>query len=518
MLNPAKDDTWYDPAKVKEFMGVEPHQVADLLALKGDAVDNIPGAPGIGEKGAKDLIDQFGSVEAALDRAAEVTKRMYRESLQNNRDRILMSLRPCDHPLRRADPVRSRSAARAGAGSRGAQAALQGTGILLASEGTRTLGRRPAARFRVRSKPPRPLAAFVAGVPKGVSTGVSLALAFSSDMTEVGLACRTSEARSLPVSRLSELQSALEDASLPKAAADLKSLTLSLLKRGIQPRGFARRRLALRLPARCRSRQLLARSHGRAPPRSPRRPPRRRARPLHPRARTSACAPKSTAAACASSTKKSNCRWPVCWRAWSMTGIRIDTTELARLSALMETEIARLTSEIHALAGREFNIASPQQLGKVLFEEMGLPAPVRYGKGKTISTAADVLEALAAEHEIVRKVLEYRQLTKLKGHLRRRPAGPDRPRHRPHPHQLQPDRRSHRTPVVVESQSAEHPDQDRTRPRDPRRLHPARGLEAGGGRLFADRASPAGPHVAGPGADRRLPQAAKTSTRARRPK
>ena len=59
MLNPAKDDTWYDPAKVREFMGVKPTQVADLLALKGDSIDNIPGAPGIGEKGARDLIDQL---------------------------------------------------------------------------------------------------------------------------------------------------------------------------------------------------------------------------------------------------------------------------------------------------------------------------------------------------------------------------------------------------------------------------------------------------------------------------
>src|SRR5229473_2077199 len=91
MLNPAKDDTWYDPAKVKEFMGVEPHQVADLLALKGDAVDNIPGAPGIGDKGARDLIEKFGSVEAALERAAEVERKTYRESLQNNRDQILLS-------------------------------------------------------------------------------------------------------------------------------------------------------------------------------------------------------------------------------------------------------------------------------------------------------------------------------------------------------------------------------------------------------------------------------------------
>ncbi len=97
------------------------------------------------------------------------------------------------------------------------------------------------------------------------------------------------------------------------------------------------------------------------------------------------------------------------------TGIRVDPDELARLSALLDTDIRRLTAEIHELAGREFNIASPQQLGKVLFEEMGLPAPVRYGKGKTISTAADVLENLAPEYPIVRKALDYRQLTKLKG-------------------------------------------------------------------------------------------------------
>ena len=96
-------------------------------------------------------------------------------------------------------------------------------------------------------------------------------------------------------------------------------------------------------------------------------------------------------------------------------GVRIDSAELGRLSGLMESEIARLTAEIHALAGKPFNVSSPQQLGRILFEDLGLPAPVKYGKGKTISTAADVLEDLAAEHEIVRKVLEYRQLTKLKG-------------------------------------------------------------------------------------------------------
>ncbi|HVX66153.1 MAG TPA: DNA polymerase I, partial [Bryobacteraceae bacterium] len=96
-------------------------------------------------------------------------------------------------------------------------------------------------------------------------------------------------------------------------------------------------------------------------------------------------------------------------------GVRIDPAEMHRLSTMMDTEIQRLTSEIHAQAGRSFNINSPQQLGKVLFEELCLPAPQKHGRGKVISTAADVLEDLAVEHEICRKVLEFRQLVKLKG-------------------------------------------------------------------------------------------------------
>ena len=60
MLNPMKDDAFYDAAATEQFMGVKPSQVADLLALMGDTVDNIPGAPGIGEKGARDLLVRFG--------------------------------------------------------------------------------------------------------------------------------------------------------------------------------------------------------------------------------------------------------------------------------------------------------------------------------------------------------------------------------------------------------------------------------------------------------------------------
>src|SRR5258705_8808367 len=89
--NPPKDNLICDAAKVEEILGVPPERVVDVMALRGDSVDNIPGAPGIGDKGSVEIIRRFGSVEQALEHAAEVEKKSYRESLQNNRDNILTS-------------------------------------------------------------------------------------------------------------------------------------------------------------------------------------------------------------------------------------------------------------------------------------------------------------------------------------------------------------------------------------------------------------------------------------------
>ena len=85
ILNPMKDNLVLDAAGVEAALGVPPERVVDVMALRGDAIDNIPGAPGIGDKGSVELIQQFGSVEAALDRADEVKRKTYRESLQKNR-------------------------------------------------------------------------------------------------------------------------------------------------------------------------------------------------------------------------------------------------------------------------------------------------------------------------------------------------------------------------------------------------------------------------------------------------
>src|SRR5215813_4332611 len=87
----AKADTIVDAEKVTEILGVPPEKVVDLMALLGDTVDNIPGAKGIGEKGAAELIQKYGSVESALDHADEVANKRYREALQQQREQVMMS-------------------------------------------------------------------------------------------------------------------------------------------------------------------------------------------------------------------------------------------------------------------------------------------------------------------------------------------------------------------------------------------------------------------------------------------
>jgi DNA polymerase-1 len=96
-------------------------------------------------------------------------------------------------------------------------------------------------------------------------------------------------------------------------------------------------------------------------------------------------------------------------------GIRLDVDKLGAMSEEMGSELARLTAEIYELAGVEFNINSPKQLGEILFEKMNLPSFRKTQKQRSASTKMEVLEELAEHFELPRKILEYRSLTKLKG-------------------------------------------------------------------------------------------------------
>ena len=233
MLNPAKDDAWYDAAKVKEFMGVHPGQVADLLALMGDAVDNIPGAPGIGDKGARDLIERFGSVEAAIERAAEVERKTYRESLAEQRRADPHEQAARVHRHRCAGRVCAGSRQGAGSGRGAPKSHLQRDGISQPAEGAGAVGgfarRAIIGRSLGREEIP-------AGVP--VAVAISKAAEGEFALDTIGLAWGAGEARSVSGEMLAEIKPWLEDAASPKIACDVKSALLELGRLGVDAHGF----------------------------------------------------------------------------------------------------------------------------------------------------------------------------------------------------------------------------------------------------------------------------------------
>src|SRR5580658_9795505 len=399
MLNPMKDDMWFDAQVTEEFMGVKPSQVADLLALKGDTVDNIPGAPGIGEKGAKDLIQRFGSVENAMEHAAEVERRTYRESLQNNREQILLSKKlatiECEVPIA-LEPEKLVTQEPDIAALRELYRTLEFSSLL--REVSKDVSREGAAAgpqpesvahdyqtLESESAMEDWLSALPADSPVAVATGEMMSetiLAFSA---------RPGDARSVvpdksgPVKLPSHASVAHDIKSLIRRFGDSPSLEHDVMLYGF---------LISADPSRCDLPSLSERYLERA---------------VDPD-------PAGQADAVLSLYQKlrpeieslglgdlySSIDLPLVRVLARMeeTGIRVDPAQLGVLSVRMEEEIARLSGEIFALANKTFNINSPQQLGKVLFEDMNLPSPVKYGKGKAISTAADILETLAEEHAI----------------------------------------------------------------------------------------------------------------------
>ena len=409
MLNPVKDDEWYDAAKVEEFMGVKPSQVADLLALKGDAVDNIPGAPGIGDKGAKDIITRFGSVEAALDRAGEVERKMYRESLQKNRDQILLSKQlatihtkvPIEWKLEdlRAQPPQA-------AVLKGLYKELEFFSLLkdMAPEDD------SATRDYSIIENADELKEWLAHRPPDAP----LAVTMDRMNLFIGLSYKAGQGRAVPFRLVEELRESLESEVVPKAVHDAKSFLLGAFELGLQPRNISDDAMLYGFllsadPGACSPEALAERFLDRK---------------LNAAAEQQAEATFTVADVLRPQIEEQELRGvyrdidlplaPVLAQ-MERTGIRVDTEVLAELAGRLSERIETIAQNVYGLAGRTFNINSPQQLGKVLFEEMALPAPMKWGKGKVISTAADVLEGLAAAHPVAQLVLEYRQLTKLKG-------------------------------------------------------------------------------------------------------
>ncbi len=412
-LNPMKDDMIYDAGGVKEFMGVEPKQIIDLLALKGDSVDNIPGAPGIGDKGAKQLIEEYGSVEEAMAHAAEVKRKAYRESLTNNQDQILLSKKlatiAVDAPveldldeLKRAEPDVEQL--------RDLYTELEFHSLLSQLEV-------PAETKDTESHVFESGGAFETWLGAQQSEPITVWVDFKpkDDIYRGGVAfcAKAGEAVQLETAHVGAAKPFLEDAERRKRVHDGKTAIKSLHGHGIDLQGIADDpMLAAFLADSTRTDHSLSAAA---------------ARRMGVQIDSDLCRAADLSHQLGESLQKDldqmelrevyeTIELPLSPILAGMeeAGILVNRAVLDDLSAEVGKDAFALEGEIHQMAGREFNVGSPKQLGEVLFDELELPAPARRGKTKSRSTAADVLEGLAAEHPIARKVLDYRELTKLK--------------------------------------------------------------------------------------------------------
>ncbi|HKZ53490.1 MAG TPA: DNA polymerase I [Candidatus Acidoferrales bacterium] len=421
VFSPTKEK-FFDDAEVEKYFGVPPEQVVEVVALMGDAIDNIPGAKGIGEKGAQELIRQYGTVEAAMAHATEVKKKNYREALQQQQEQIRLSRQLAtlhiDLPLPlELDELAHREPDRE-------QLVALYTEMGFTSLLKEQLPAAPVApretHYRELKTPAElkaylaeaakaPLALWVEAAGETPADLKATALAFSAAPGEACLAS-LGEQREVWLEAAREF---LEDASRPKAVHDSKTAALTLLADDIELGGVAddtalysyllqpttakhaledvaARRLNLPLSGAVAEKADFV---GRL------------AAPLREEVKAQELGPVYE--------QIEQPLAPVL-AAMERVGVRLDPSALEELSAACEKEIATLTARIYELAGVEFNLNSPKQLGEILYEKLQLPPPRRRGKTKAASTAADVLEELAALHELPAKVLEYRELTKLK--------------------------------------------------------------------------------------------------------
>lgn len=392
ILNTSKqEDMLVDREKVQELFGVMPEQIPDLLGLWGDASDNVPGAPGIGEKTAKDLIQRFGSIEACLERANEVKAPKQRASLMDNREQILLSkqLVTIDSAIPISvnwEDLKTQPPDRASL-------------IPLLKE----------LEFHSLVKDYVPE---VASPTVEVVQGESLPeigdrVFFDIQSDRISLWNGTGSVSNIPLdARVSEL---LANPKIRKITWDVKNAISLLRQRGLAiapPFDDPMLMTYLLMPNRGKYELADVVSELFSQTMEGERTPwiakvfdhfresieTDSARPYH------------------------ELELPLTTVLVDMEqeGIRIDSDLLHTMSGEMGVQMEELTTKIYAAAGGEFNINSPKQLGEILFEKLNLPHSKKKLKSGQYSTAVEVLEELAKDYEIPRLVLDYRQFAKFK--------------------------------------------------------------------------------------------------------
>jgi len=426
----AKADVIVDEKKVEEILGVPPGKVIDVMALMGDTVDNIPGAKGIGEKGATELIRKYGSVENALDHAAEVSNKRYREALQQQREQVIMSKQlatiatdvPLDldlHALeRRAPDVVALASLYRELGFNSLLRELGSEAVAAsAPEGETSEKQADYLQFaslgEFRDYLAKLRATQALAVWLNLESGERESEGFGTRIASIEVSSKPGEGRSVWFDENGEAGKALApfltDPKRAKIVHDPKLFQL-LTGRAANIQHATQLYSYLLRPttgnhnfADVVMRQFNAILGG---------TPGERAdylQRLAPALRAQVDEQQLTGV-----YEKIDLPLAPVLADMERVGVRVDPKELDKMSQAMEKEVRRLEKEIWKLAGSEFNVNSPSQLAEILFDKLNLQPSARRGKAKARSTAADILEELSAKHPLPGKIIEYREIAKLK--------------------------------------------------------------------------------------------------------
>jgi len=438
---------WCDEAWVEHKFGVTADKLVDLLGLMGDSIDNIPGAPGIGSKGAVQIIQQFGSIEAALAGWESVKHKTYRESLRNNADLIRQSRElarirvDLDMPLN-LEQIKTRPPDRAAAYELFRELEF----VNLTKEYADAAVARPATAEAARNyrviQTKSDLDNLVRTLFDAETVGVAVADSTPAGTGEqecfvelqatrgIGFSTSAGVAAYLDLEKfqggmdaaIASLREVLSNGLIEKSIHDVKR-AVGLLDRfnitleGVKDDTF----LAAYLldPNRSKyelsdlAREALGIDNGNAPTVD-----------WTENAWQTATAADLTAQVSRVlrnrildknlETIYSEIELPLAPLLYRMerAGLKVDPKVLADLSSYIGQELHKLTVEIYKLAGREFNIGSPKQVGDVL-SDLNIDIGRKTSTGR-VSTSKAVLEELAQQFELPRLIIDYRELDKLK--------------------------------------------------------------------------------------------------------
>ncbi len=426
----AKADIIVDEKKVEEILGVPPEKVIDVMALMGDTVDNIPGAKGIGEKGATELIQKYGSVEKALDHADEVSNKRYREALQQQREQVMMSKQlatiATDVPLeldlhnleRRGPDVAALAALYRELGFNSLLKELGSEAVAYSAPASDSAkAQTDYAQFATVEEFRDYLGKLSAKQPLSIwlnlETGERETEGFGTRVSSIEVSSKAGEGRSVLFDQggeaLTALAPFLADAKRVKIVHDPKLFQL-LTGRAANIQHATQLYSYLLRPTTANHnftdvvmRQfnvLLSGAPGERADYLQRLAPALRA--------------QIDEQQLSSVYEKIDLPLAPVLADMERAGVRVDPKELDKMSQSMEKEVRRLEKDIWKLADSEFNVNSPVQLAEVLFDKLNLQPPTRRGKGKVRSTAADILEEMSAQHPLPAKIIEYREIAKLK--------------------------------------------------------------------------------------------------------